>query len=410
MQNCDLSSGLIPFETAKQTLLALVRAPLESESIELVSAVGRIVAFPLQSSINVPSHDNSSMDGFAVCDPRQNLTEFTLIGTIMAGSYSERTLSPGECMRIMTGAPIPKGTTAVEMQERAAVDANTVRLSSPLPQGNNIRKTGEDIQRDQVIFEAGQRLTPIDIGLLASLGISHVEVIKKPSVAVISTGDEVIQPGESQVNGQLYDSNRYTLIAMLQRLPVNILDFGHVKDVMPQLESVFHQAASQADVVITSGGVSVGEADLTKQVLKKLGKIHFTQIAMKPGKPFAFGQLANSYFFGLPGNPVSAAVTMHKLVVPALQQLCGQSPTTPQRLSATLTKTIRKRPGRLDFQRGTMHVDSQGKPQVTPLPNQSSGVLSSLACANCFILVPQDSSGFAAGTEVTVELFDELLK
>ncbi|WP_100656911.1 gephyrin-like molybdotransferase Glp [Alteromonas flava] len=410
MQHCDTANGLMPFNEAKKALLATITTCTKTEEIELTLALGRIVAIPVKSKINVPSTDNAAMDGYAICDPSLTLTTFTLVGRIQAGECSPRELQPGECIRIMTGAPVPIGTTAVEMQENAKLEENSVYIQYPPKSLSNIRKEGEDIQCGQTILNAGERLKTVDIGLLASLGIAIVTVYKKPSIAILSTGDELVQPGDVLSPGQIYDSNRYTLIAMLQRLPVDVLDLGHVNDNPLSLEAAFLQASEKADVILTSGGVSVGDADYTTSVLDEIGSIHFAKIAMKPGKPFAFGQIAARHFFGLPGNPVSAAVTFHQLVVPALKKLCGDTTTEALPFKARLTKSIRKRPGRLDFQRAQTSLGAHGQLLVTPLSHQGSGVLSSLSKANCYILVPSDSTGYTADEEVTIQLFDDILR
>lgn len=418
MADCFTAPGLMPFEQAKQTLLDAMPIISETETIEITQADKRVLAVDVTSPLNVPGHDNSAMDGFAICDSGlvegQNVeANFKLVGSSFAGAPFDGELKQGECVRIMTGAVIPYGANSVVMQENVDKIENevgkTVTLSQPAKFDNNIRKAGEDIQQGQTLFYTGYQLKAVDIGLLASLGLGQVEVKRKVKVAVFSTGDELKTAGETLSSGDIYESNTQVLTAMLERLNVQVTNLGIIPDDVEKIEQAFIQADQQADIVISSGGVSVGEADFTKDVLDKLGNIDFWKVAIKPGKPFAFGKLANSFFFGLPGNPVSATVTLHQLAIPAIRKMSGAHEKPAMRLPAITTANIRKRPGRMDFQRGIMSVNQNGGIEVQPLGAQGSGILSSVSRANCYIILAAENAGHAAGEMVQIEMFDEVI-
>ena len=291
------------------------------EKVELRSAIGRVLADDIKSRINVPSHNNSAMDGYAVNSadiPESGTKELKIIGTIFAGKPMDQTIKPGTCARIMTGGVIPAGADTVVIQERTEQNGELVKIGNETRPGDNVRFAGEDIASGDIILYSGIWLTPADIGLIASLGIGEVMVTRKPRAAFFSTGDELQSIGENLSPGNVYDSNRYTLYGMLNRLGVEIMDMGVIRDNKEDIATAFKQAASYADVVITSGGVSVGEADYIKEILGKLGSVNFWKVAIKPGRPLAFGKLDKAYFFGLPGNPVSVMVTFYQFVQPAL--------------------------------------------------------------------------------------------
>ena len=317
MDFCD-TQGLMAIDTAMEKLLGAVTPVSEQLNVGLADCLGRVLAEDVQSSLNVPPNDNSAMDGYAmrVQDLLQGDT-LALIGESFAGHPFEGEVGIGQCVRIMTGAVIPDGADAVVMQERAHADGDTVRFEVKPPEGNSVRRMGEDIAVGDVVLQKGRQLTAADIGLLASLGIAQVPVRRKVKVAVFSTGDELKTPGQTLEHGDIYESNRFTVSAMVKRLGAEVVDLGVIPDDMDAIRKAFKTADEQADVVISSGGVSVGDADYTKDVLDELGQIGFWKLAIKPGKPFAFGQLPNSHFMGLPGNPVSSMVTCHQLVLPA---------------------------------------------------------------------------------------------
>lgn len=405
----------MPFEQAKQTLLDSVPKVTEIETINIEDADNRVLATDITSPLNVPAHNNSAMDGYALRDDSlsadtEHLSQFKLIGSAFAGAPFDGQLKNGECIRIMTGAVVPASANTVVMQENVEVSANDeITLTQATKVNNNIRFAGEDIEQGQIVFTAGYKLKAVDIGLLASLGLPQVEVLRKLKVAVFSTGDELKLPGQSLNKGDIYESNSQVLVAMLRRLDVDVIPMGIIPDDLTAIEGAFTQADLQADAVISSGGVSVGEADYTKAVLDKLGNVDFWKVSMKPGKPFAFGQLANSVFFGLPGNPVSAAVTFQQLALPALIAMSGTDVEDNKRIPAIATEQIRKRPGRMDFQRGIASINNNGQLVVTPLSAQGSGILSSISKANCYIILAPENAGHFAGETVSIELFDNII-
>lgn len=402
----------MPLAEAKDKLLDSVASISDTEEISLDEADGRVIACDIRSPINVPAHNNSAMDGYAFnfeTAVAATQTTFECVGKAMAGAPFRGELKAGQCIRIMTGAVVPDSVTSVEMQENVQISNDNILLKQPLKQGSHIRQAGEDIEKGECVFKKGHLLNAVDIGLLASLGIAQVDVFRKITVAVFSTGDELKAPGQKLSHGEIYESNSQVIKAMLSRMNVDILDLGIIPDIPEKIEATFNLANEQADAVISSGGVSVGEADYTKEVLDKLGNIEFWKVAIKPGKPFAFGLLTNSIFFGLPGNPVSATVTFQQLTAPALRKLSGAKAADNHQFNAKVTSKVKKRIGRLEFQRGIAKVGTDGELTVAPLEHQGSGVLSSLSKANCFIVLPQEHQGCEAGETVKVELFDSLL-
>ncbi|WP_394174076.1 molybdopterin molybdotransferase MoeA [Thalassotalea litorea] len=413
MVDCCSAPNLMPMQDALAKLLNNI-APIDTvEDISISHADMRVVAHEIISPINVPAHNNSAMDGYAICGKLSDAVieagaEFTVVGVALAGQPFTGELAAGQCIRIMTGAVVPQSANAVEMQENVQVSGKQITLKQALKLGSHIRLAGEDIGKNQPVFSCGHRFKSVDVGLLASLGIDKVCVYQKPKVAIFSTGDELKSPGDTLNEGDIYESNRHAIIAMLKRINVDIIDFGIIGDDPVKIRDAFIQANNTADAVISTGGVSVGDADYTKDVLDELGQIEFWKVAMKPGKPFAFGNLPDSVFFGLPGNPVSATVTFHQLVVPALMKMSGAAQIAPLTLKATTNMAIKKRPGRMDFQRGVASVEA-GILTVTPLSHQGSGVLSSISKANCYIVLSQQHSGCSAGEQVDVQLFDHIL-
>ncbi|WP_430460199.1 molybdopterin molybdotransferase MoeA [Thalassolituus sp. LLYu03] len=410
MITCD-SPGLAPLDQALEALLAMIEPVSGAEKVPLNQACGRILATPVDAPLAVPPADNSAMDGYAVraADLREAAT-LTLIGRSTAGHAFDGQVGPGECVRIMTGAWMPAGADTVVMQENTeALDDRRVRFLQPAQSGDNVRPRGEDIAQGSRVLNAGRRLRPADLGLLASLGIAQVCVKPALTVALLATGDELAEPGQGLADGQIYQSNTFTVAPVLSRLGCRVLELGTVEDSEDALMAAFIQADAQADVVITTGGVSVGEADYTRDVLARLGHIDFWRLAIKPGKPFACGRLPSSLFLGLPGNPVSALVTLHQLAVPMLRKLAGEDQVMPLRLNALAGKPLRKRPGRTDFQRGIWSLNEQGQLQVRATGGQSSGVLSSMSQANCYIILEQMRGDVAVGETVLIEPFDGLL-
>ncbi len=407
---CCETPGLKPFEDALDGMLEQLDNVCSTGMVPTAEALGYGLAQNVLSPINVPPFNNSAMDGYAFrAKDLSQTNSLTLVGKSFAGNPFEGEIPAGGCIRIMTGAPLPADADTVEMQENTQADGQSIQFQTKPAAGNNVRRAAEDIRHGQEVLERGHKLTPRDIPLLASLGIHDIEVFNKLRVAILSTGDELKPLGQPLMAGEIYDSNRYGIKAILTRLGVDILDLGIVPDDRDKLREAFIHADKNADVVITSGGVSVGEADYTKDILDELGEIGFWKLAIKPGKPFAFGKLPNSVFFGLPGNPVSAMVTLYQLAIPAISKMGGLNYKVPIRLSATLTDSIKKAPGRMDFQRGVYSVDENGQLQVSSTGAQGSGVFSSMSQSNCFIIVERERGSVAAGETVTIEPYGESL-
>jgi len=405
---------MLPLEQALTQMLAMLPTPdcAQAEQLPLQHAVNRICAEDIISPLNVPSFDNSAMDGYAVrlADLAQNLT-LTVAGKSFAGAPFDREWQTQSTVRIMTGAMLPAGADAVVMQEDVIVNEDgTVTFPEKIKAGQNIRYIGEDVKQGEVVLNKESVLNAVSLPLLASLGIDKVKVFPRLKVAVLSTGDELVPVGQALKEGQIYDTNRFTIQLLLEKLNCEILDFGLLPDNEQEFEKAFIEAQQQADLVITSGGVSVGEADFTKKVLEKVGQVNFWKIAMKPGKPFAFGRLKNAWFCGLPGNPVSALATFYQLVQPVIAKLSGYSQwKAPQRLAAIAVTKMKKAPGRLDFQRGFYQVNAQGQIEVQPVGFQGSHLFSSFVKNNCFIVLERERGNVEAGETVTIEPFNHLM-
>lgn len=415
MQDARVPKSMLSAEQAILQMLGEVAPLTQSVSVPLSDALDRVLAQPVVSGINVPGYDNAAMDGYALraaeVVPGQPLT---VDGVALAGHAFTDQVPAGSCVRITTGAVMPSGLDTVVMQEQVELTQTDIQQQIvcqlvPSP-GEHVRRAGEDIAKGAQVFAAGHKLRPADIGLLASLGIANVKVWRQLKVAIFSSGDELVPPGQSLPDGHIYDSNRYVIAAMLQRLGVEVIDLGLLPDDPKAIEQAFKQAMTQADVLVTSAGVSVGEADYTRQILHKLGQINFWQVAIKPGKPFAFGKLDNCWFFGLPGNPVAAVVTLEQLVQPVLRKLSGETVTANVKLlSAECEVPLKKQPGRMDFQRGWYWQGEHGL-KVKTLGAQSSGMLSSIANANCYIVLERDSASLPAGEIVSILPFSNLLR
>ncbi|MCU7845867.1 MAG: molybdopterin molybdenumtransferase MoeA [Candidatus Thiodiazotropha sp. (ex Monitilora ramsayi)] len=397
---------------ARERILKCI-SPIEAtERLAIRDGLGRVLGEDIVSPMDVPGHTNSAMDGFALsaADLPEDYVNLKVIGTIYAGDSFQGVCRSGECVRIMTGAPMPAGTDTVIMQEQTmAVESDHIRIGNGHRAGQNVRQAGEDIAKGSVVLEAGRRLLPADLGILASLGFGEINVRQRPKVAFFSTGDELRSVGEPLLPGELYDSNRYTLYGMLIRAGVEILDLGVIKDDPDALRQAFTQAASVSDVVLSSGGVSVGEADYTKSILQSLGKMQFWKIAMKPGRPLTFGHLHDALFFGLPGNPVAVMVTFYQFVLPALHVLSTGKRYEPFTLRARSENIIRKRSGRFEFVRGTMQQTPDGDYSVVSLGRQGSGILTSMSHGNCFILLEASCDGVEPGEYVTIQPFISLV-
>lgn len=407
MQDYDPNS--LTVAEALQRIGEAIRPFEGSETIVLRASLGRVLAGDIRSTMNVPAHTNSAMDGYAVSSsdlPMSGTRELRVVGTAWAGTPFSGTVNQGECARIMTGAMLPVGTDTIVMQEQAERDGDVIRIGAGHKPDQHVRQAGEDLAVGEVALPAGVRIGPAQLGLLASLGIEEITVFQLPRVAIFTTGDELRSLGESLGLGEIYDSNRYTLYGMLARLGIEPMDLGIVRDRRDDVEAAFLRAAAMADVVITSGGVSVGEADFVKETLEKLGKVNFWKIAMKPGRPLAFGKIKNTWFFGLPGNPVSVMATFYQLVQPALRRLMGLSKTSDSLFKVPCASRLKKAPGRVEFQRGILERDAAGQLTVRSTGEQGSGILSSMSEANCFIVLPMEAGNVEAGTWVDIQIFE----
>jgi len=406
----ESANGLISLETALSKMLSRISPLTEHETLPLLACFGRVVAQDVISPLNVPGFDNSAMDGYAVRLADINGgNALPVAGKAFAGQPFSGEWPQGTCIRIMTGAPIPAGCEAVVMQEQTEQSDDGIRFTAEVRANQNIRRAGEDIAKGASVFTAGTKLTAAELPVLASLGIADVSVVRKVRVALFSTGDELQLPGQPLADGQIYDTNRLSMHLMLEQLGYEVINLGIVPDDPQKLRDTFIAADSQADVVISTGGVSVGEADYTKTILDELGEIAFWKLAIKPGKPFAFGKLTNSWFCGLPGNPVSATLTFYQLVLPLLAKLSGNgADVTPLRFRARVIGGLKKSPGRLDFQRGIVSRGEDGTLEVRTTGHQGSHIFSSFSQGNCFVVLERERGNVAAGEWVDVEMFNHL--
>jgi molybdopterin molybdotransferase len=423
----------LPAGKVNEFLAALVQPVAQTESLPLAQALDRVLAQDVISPISVPPHDNSAMDGFAFLGAQMlvgQATQLKVVGTALAGKAWQGSVQAGQCVKIMTGAIMPSGLDTVVPQEMCSVQGDLIEIPAGiLKTGDNRRFAGEDLMAGSVALSKGELLAPAALGLMASLNMPTVQVYRKLKVAYFSTGDEVLSLGDAPREGAIYDSNRYTVIGMLKRWGYEVIDMGVVRDSPEALEDAFTRAAAQADAVITSGGVSVGEADHTKAMMKKLGDVAFWKIAMRPGRPMAVGRISNkknangrqeisaggyendSVLFGLPGNPVATMVTMLAFVRPALLRMSGANPEKycgqPVYLQAASQESLRKKPGRTEYQRGLVTRAPDGSLQVrTTSSNQGSGVLSSMVQANGLIVLHHDQGNVAVGEKVDVMMFE----
>ena len=398
---------------ANAFIAQLVQPVNGAELLPLRQCDGRVLAEDVVSGMAVPAHDNSAMDGFAF-----NGTALTgcatlrlqVVGTALAGKAWAGNVGHGECLKVMTGAVLPAGLDTVVPHEMTTVEGDWVCVPADrLQLGDNRRLRGEDLQLGGIALSKGERLMPAALGLAASLGIQDLPVVRRLRVAYLSTGDEVQSPGEPLREGAVFDSNRYTVTSMLERLGCEVIELGVVRDEPVALEAAFRSAAAQADVIISSGGVSVGEADFTKGMMAKLGDVAFWRIAMRPGRPFALGRIGNTVLFGLPGNPVAVMVTFLALVRPALLQMMGADPKPLPMLQARSEEPMRKKAGRTEYQRGIVSTGPDGRLQVRTTGNQGSGVLSSMVQANGLIVLSHEQGRVDVGDTVDVMVFEGLM-
>lgn len=405
---------MLEVEKAQSCILQSIEPLVSTERVAIRQGLGRILASDVLASINIPTYRNSAMDGYTFChtdiDGRNDKPTLEIAGTSFAGHPFTGILEAHQCVRIMTGAVVPAGADTVVMQEHVSCENRQITLHRIPKPGANVRHPGEDLRAGTNILPAGRRLNAADLGLLASQGIGEVDVLRRPRVAFFSTGDELKSIGETLQAGDVYDSNRYTLYGMLHKLDVELLDMGVIPDQPQAVEQALRQASQLADVVLTSGGVSVGDADYVTDTLRKTGSVDFWKIAVKPGKPLAFGKLNQGcLFFGLPGNPVSVMVTFLLFARPAIMKLCGETSMALPEYPAICDAPIYKSPGRKEYQRGICHLDEQGQWRVSTTGGQGSHILSSMSLANCFIVLPLLNGGTEVGAQVNIIPFNDLL-
>ncbi|CAC9614856.1 Molybdopterin molybdenumtransferase (EC 2.10.1.1) [uncultured Gammaproteobacteria bacterium] len=394
---------------AQEKCFSAIKKNLSVEKVAIRSAFNRVITQDIIAPINVPAHINSAMDGYALRKKDMlNNSSFTVIATVYAGQYSDEKIKKNTCIRIMTGAVIPQNTDIVIPQEFTTKVGKQITVDNYIG-GDNIRFAGEDLAKDSVVLKKGRLLNAADLGLLASLGIAEVSVWRKLRVAFLSTGDELRGLTESLKKGEIYDSNRYSLFGMLHNLNVEILDMGVVKDDYATLNATFTQAAQCADIVISTGGVSVGQADFVKQVLSDIGTVNFWKLAIKPGRPLTFGKINEAYFFGLPGNPVATMITFYQIVQPFIKKLIGQiQDIKPLLINAKSETDIFKSKGRVEFLRAKFS-NNDGELTVQKLKKQGSGVLSSMSYANCLIVLSENTGSIKAGEWVKIQPFYALI-
>lgn len=424
---CDtVPADMLAVEESLRRILAEVKSAQNTESVALPDALNRVLAEDQISMINVPQHTNSAMDGYAIntgtfnteaCNTGSQADESKLrlkvIGRVYAGESFTGQVGPGEAVEITTGAAVPAGADSIVIREMTSLEGEWLSFSGRPEAGQHIRQAGEDIEVGAVALTAGTLIRPQEMGLLASLGLPRVQVYRPLTVAVFSTGDEVIAQGQPLPENSIYDTNRFTLQGMLQRLGCRVIDLGIIEDNQQVMESTLSEAAGQADMVISSGGVSMGQADYIKLALKAVGEINFWRISMRPGRPLAFGKLGTDTgtgktpFFGLPGNPVAVMVTFLQFVQPALRKMMGQRDWQPARMTAVAEHTLKSRLDRIDYSRGIYRINDQGQLVVSSTGAQGSGILTSMVQANCLIEIGESLAQVEAGERVLIQPFGE---
>lgn len=404
--------SLLSIDEALDRIKAAICSISDTEELALDNALGRVSAESVYSPINIPHDRNAAMDGYAFASSDRvdgQAFAFELAGTSWAGRPFQGKLQPGQCVRIFTGAVVPEQADSVVMQEHVRAQEQTIHFPADTQALQNIRKIGEDVKQGACLIDQSKKLTAIDLGLLASAGIDQLTVKRQLRIAYFSTGDELTSLGLPLESGKIYDSNRTLLGGLLSDPCYNVVDLGVIPDDKQLLEAGFTEASLNYDVIITTGGASVGEADYVKEILRSCGEVNFWKIAIKPGKPLAFGKIGRCYFFGLPGNPVAVVVTLQQIVAPALRQLSGAAPAKPLRLVATCSSALKKSPGRQEYQRGILSQDEHGEFFVTSAGKQGSHILSSMSQSGCYIILPKDCNGVQAGDRVIVEPFSLLI-
>ncbi|EKO3772076.1 bifunctional molybdopterin-guanine dinucleotide biosynthesis adaptor protein MobB/molybdopterin molybdotransferase MoeA [Vibrio metschnikovii] len=402
--NCDtLSPASLSVEQGLEKILSAVSSLSDVETIAVSESYGRVLAEPVFSPVNVPAYRNSAMDGYAIRSDDLQRKHYTQVAEVMAGYRYTSPLALGECVKIMTGAAMPDDADTVVMREQAVVESSSISFPhASIQAGQHVRQAGEDIALGSRVFSSGQRVQSSEMGLLASLGMTEVSVFRRLTVAVFSTGDEVQAPGTQATPDTIFDANRFTLLGLLTHLGCHVIDLGILDDDQVLITHALEQAANQADVVITSGGVSVGDADFIKSALNALGHIDFWRINMRPGRPFAFGHISTRPFFGLPGNPVAVMVSFMQFVEPALRKMQGETDWQPLKIKAIASEMLRSRQGRSEFSRGIYHIDDNGQLTVRTTGQQGSGILRSMSEANCLIEIEPAIDKVNIGESVTI--------
>lgn len=405
-------SSLLSVEKTLEQIKKAIQPIKAQHKLAIRDALGHTLAENVISTINVPPCRNSAMDGYAInskiLDSSDSI-QLSVVGTAFAGTPFQGNVAVNQCIRIMTGAMMPDDCDSVIMQEDTQRDDDVISISNQHRCGQNVRHPGEDIKKGSIVLSAGKEISPADLGLLSSIGIAEVSTYRKPVIAFFSTGDELKSLGESLNPGEIYDSNRYTLFGMLKKMDVELLDLGVIADDKALIKKTLETAADSADMILTSGGASVGEADYVSEILQESGNVNFWKIAMKPGKPLAFGTINNKPYFGLPGNPVSVMATCYLFVQPAITRLKGLDDSQHLSLRAKCINALKKAPGRTDFQRGILKQTADGELVVDTTGLQGSHILTSMSIANCFIVIPQDSGNVNAGETVEVLAFNGII-
>mgnify|MGYP002634318322 CR=1 FL=1 len=409
--DCCSAPGLKPYNEALEQILSSIVPIREIELLPLEDCLERILAEDLLSTNILPPWHCSAMDGYALNSGLYDANRpLTMVGSSFAGHPYDGKVNIGECIRIMTGACLPADCDAVVMQENVQLKDTKIIIEAMVEPWQHVRKAGSEVTIGEIVLNQGQRINPRNIGVAASLGLSKIPVFRQLRVAIFSTGDELVPPGGTLLSGQIYDSNRYSVAAVCKRLGYEVIDYGLVADDKEKIKAVMLEAAAIADVLLTSGGVSVGEADYVKPIIEEIGHIDLWKVAIKPGKPIAIGSIQQCKFFGLPGNPVSAMVTLNLLVQPAMQKLSGMELIPATIISAICDTKLNKKAGRRDFQRGTAYTGDQGNWHVSSTGSQGSAKLTSLSQGNCYIVLDENCTGVRAGEKVNVQLFDEVIR
>jgi len=401
--------GMLPVAESIQTILKQIDVQSSTETVSISNALNRVLGVDLVSGINVPQQRNSAMDGYAVAADGLSDKPLEVIGRVYAGEAFSAKVGAGQAVEIMTGAPVPQGADSVIIKEACTREGEQLTFVGSVKKGQNVREAGEDIAEGETALKAASLLRPQELGLIASLGYTEVSVYRSLKVAIFSTGDEVTAQGQPLPENCIYDTNRFSLTGLLQRLGCDVIDYGIIEDSQQVMEETLRKASIEADMVISSGGVSMGQADFIKDALAAVGEINFWRIAMRPGRPLAFGKLGNTPFFGLPGNPVAVMVTFTQFVQPALRKMAGELNWQPRRMVATAEGPLRSRLGRTDYSRGVYSINNQGELVVRSTGSQGSGILTSMVSANCLIEIADEFARIEAGEKVIIQPFFDLI-